>query len=59
MQKNVKFTFFNFSIPQLDPVTNEIIETNEQVVINHRQAEHHPVIFHFSFLGSSQFHAET
>ena len=36
--------FFFFSIPQLDPVTNEIIETNEQVVINPRQGEHHPVI---------------
>ena len=46
MNKLYIYLFQNFSIPQLDPVTNEIIETNEQVVINHRQADHHPVIIY-------------
>lgn len=38
------------NIPQLDPVTNEIIETNEQIIINHRSSaavassSDHPVI---------------
>ena len=40
------YFLFDCSIPQLDPVTHEIIETNEQVIINSRQSEHHnhPVI---------------
>ena len=40
--------FFNyylcpFSLPQLDPVTTEMIEHNEQVIVAQR-SENHPVI---------------